>query len=85
MTPDALLAIRSVSVVAGALLALLPRSTRWKLSLYVARQLVVVLGLAYCATSLRSLDAIYSFTVDSCAPFLLAFGAVELSRFSLST
>ena len=77
--PEAVASIRVISVASGVLHALLPRSTRWKLSLYVSRQLVVLAGLLYYAFSLRSLDSIRSFTLDSCAPFLLTFGVVEFS------
>ena len=74
--PDAIMAIRMMSVATGVLHALLPRSTRWKLSLYVSRQLIVLGVVIHFSMSQGSLGAVRSFLLDSCTPFLIAFCAV---------
>lgn len=77
--PDAVLGIRMTSAASGLLLGLLPRATTWKLSLYVCRQLLVLAVVINHSASLRALGPVRSFVLDSCAPFLLLFGAVEVS------
>lgn len=77
-TPDARLGIRMMCGVTGALHALLPRSTRWKLSLYASHQLLVMGVVTHYALIMRTCGPLQQFFIDACAPFLLAFGAVRI-------
>ena len=81
--PTALMSIRLSCFVTGGLLAMLPRSIRWKLSLYASRQLLVAGVVIERAITTSSLEPIRSLAVDACAPYLLALGAGELSMRSL--
>lgn len=78
LRPEVLAEIRAVCVASAVCLAFLPRSTRWKLSLYTSRQLLLFGVQVQHAISVSSLHPLVSFATDACAPFLLTFGAVEL-------
>lgn len=79
LTSELLSDIRTMSLATGVLHALLPRSTRWKLSLYTSRQLLVLsVSLHFSTAVTRSPDPVLAFAVNSCAPFLLAFAAAEI-------
>ena len=78
-TPDSTFNLRVVSASSGVLFALLPRSTRWKLSLFVAHLLVVAVVAVNAAVLLRTFVPLLTFAIDSSMFFLIAFGVVELS------
>ena len=77
-TPEMVFALRSICICTGVLHALLPRSTRWKLSLYASRQLLILGVAVHYAWIFRSLDSLITFTCDSTGPFLVSFGSVQL-------
>eukprot|EP00325_Prymnesiales_sp_UTEX-LB-985_P010077 CAMPEP_0174713544 /NCGR_PEP_ID=MMETSP1094-20130205/14176_1 /TAXON_ID=156173 /ORGANISM="Chrysochromulina brevifilum, Strain UTEX LB 985" /LENGTH=110 /DNA_ID=CAMNT_0015912729 /DNA_START=244 /DNA_END=576 /DNA_ORIENTATION=+ len=81
--PELAVFIRLANVIAGVLHALLPRSTQWKLSLYISSHLVIAGVAVHYAYLLGSPSSLLSFLLDSCAPFLLAFGAIELASRTL--
>jgi len=76
--PEVLMHIRLVSAATGVLLAVLPRSTCWKLSLYCSTKLMVLATSMHYSFITHSLESMQSLALNSCTPFLLAFGAFEL-------
>jgi len=70
--------IRLASAATGVLLAVLPRSTYWKLSLYTSTKLLVLATSVHYSFLTHSLEPMQSLALNSCTPFLLAFGAFEL-------
>lgn len=69
-----------MSVVCGLLHGCLSCPTEWKLSIYVAKSLLVVCVNANYAYVLQSPDPLIAYLVNHFVPFVLTFGIMEIAR-----